>query len=278
MALYQRQYEQLLMQQANMIPLAGGTTGKFSELEFIMKLQLAAVAAAAAANQLPMVDKLPAVTDENPTSMKKVVHISGNKLQKMSDEPVPPGYTKFRFNEDCEVMNCNYRNQQSHFHCSRPDCGYSFCDKTRFVQHTARHERLDKLMGSDFKQYRSNLPCPYDNCHHSNIDLRLNLIGSANKSSHFHCLKCDFVCTDTNKVVAHRRQHNKTEFLRLAGFRKVGNNEICDLNANDDIDEPSSEASETTKCVYEMKQMHYHCLTCNLPVLNRGQLNSHQHR
>lgn len=88
---------------------------------------------------------------------------SGN-FKFFKDEPIPQGYLKFRFNEDCNFPNCGYSNLQSHFHCCRTDCYYSFCDKTRFVQHTARHERLDKLMGDDFKQYRANMHCGYDNC------------------------------------------------------------------------------------------------------------------
>lgn len=80
------------------------------------------------------------------------------------DEAIPPGYLKFRFNEDCQFATCGYRNHQSHFHCLRDNCFYSFCDKTRFVQHTARHERLDKLMGSEFKQFRSNMNCGYVGC------------------------------------------------------------------------------------------------------------------
>lgn len=82
----------------------------------------------------------------------------------LKDELIPNGYTKFRFNEDCNFKNCGYRNHQSHFHCCRVDCYYSFCDKTRFVQHTARHERLDKLMGDDFKQYRANMRCNHSDC------------------------------------------------------------------------------------------------------------------
>jgi hypothetical protein len=39
-------------------------------------------------------------------------------------------------------------------------------------------------------------------------------------SSHFHCLKCDYYCTDTNKVVAHRRQHQKLDSIMAAGFEK----------------------------------------------------------
>lgn len=94
---------------------------------------------------------------------------SGNAGFKVfKDEPIPQGYLKFRFNEDCNFANCGYSNLQSHFHCCRADCYYSFCDKTRFVQHTARHERLDKLMGEDFKQYRANMHCGHDHCVYKN--------------------------------------------------------------------------------------------------------------
>jgi hypothetical protein len=58
--------------------------------------------------------------------------------------------------------------------------------------------------------------------------------GPNNKSSHFHCLKCDFICADTSKVVAHRRQHSKMEFIQMAGFRKVSSNENCLENAQPD--------------------------------------------
>lgn len=95
---------------------------------------------------------------------KKMPKLKQSNFKMFKDEPIPTGYLKFRFNEDCNFTNCGYRNHQSHFHCCRNDCFYSFCDKTRFVQHTARHERLDKLMGDDFKQYRANMRCGYDEC------------------------------------------------------------------------------------------------------------------
>lgn len=95
---------------------------------------------------------------------KKIPKLKQSNFKMFKDEPIPTGYLKFRFNEDCNFTNCGYRNHQSHFHCCRNDCFYSFCDKTRFVQHTARHERLDKLMGDDFKQYRANMRCGYEEC------------------------------------------------------------------------------------------------------------------
>lgn len=84
--------------------------------------------------------------------------------KKSRDHDIPTGYLKFRFNEDCGFERCGYRNHQSHFHCNRRDCHYSFCDKTRFVQHTARHERMDTLMGDDFRQFRANMQCGVASC------------------------------------------------------------------------------------------------------------------
>jgi hypothetical protein len=106
------------------------------------------------------------VNDALMASMMTFSTMKSHKSHK--DDNIPSGYLRFRFNEDCEFQNCGYRNHQSHFHCCRKDCFYSFCDKTRFVQHTARHERLDKLMGDDFKQYRAGVSCEFDDCMYNN--------------------------------------------------------------------------------------------------------------
>lgn len=204
--------------------------------------------------------------DEIQTTQKKSkISERPKEYQKKTykDDSVPNGYLKFRFNQDCNFPNCGYRNHQSHFHCCRKDCFYSFCDKTRFVQHTARHERLDKLMGDDFKQFRANMHCGYQNCAYNKN------LGPHNKSSHFHCLKCNYICSDTNKVVAHRRQHSKQEYINKAGFRKYTNNEHCN------IADPFSPDGE---CLYTLKQTHYHCLVCQMGVLSRNQLSFHNHR
>lgn len=140
----------------------------------------------------------------SPILVKRDFKMLSDKI--MKQDTVPHGYIKFRFNEDCNFENCGYRNHQSHFHCCRTDCLYSFCDKNRFIQHSARHERLDKLMGDEFKQYRLNMICGFEHCVFNTKPLN-------NKSSHFHCIKCDYICTDTNKVVAHRRQHNKMDYI-----------------------------------------------------------------
>jgi len=180
-----------------------------------------------------------------------------SSMRILKDEPVPDGYVRFRFNEDCQYPHCGYREHQTHFHCMRPDCGYSFCDKTRFVQHTARHERLDTLMGGDFQQYRANVACGRPGC------LYTASLGTVqNKASHFHCLKCDFVCTDTNKVVAHRRQHQKTDSILAAGFEKFTPSQSCRVDA----------------CPHSNKQTHYHCLKCCYAVLGLAQMSAHKYR
>ncbi|XP_060532944.1 uncharacterized protein LOC132705965 isoform X2 [Cylas formicarius] len=180
-----------------------------------------------------------------------------NSMRILKDEPVPAGYLRFRFNEDCKYQHCGYREHQTHFHCQRPDCGYSFCDKTRFVQHTARHERLDTLMGGDFQQYRANVACGRQDCAYT-----ANLGSTQNKASHFHCLKCEFVCTDTNKVVAHRRQHQKLDSIQAAGFEKFTPSQMCRVQ----------------NCQHGGKQTHYHCLSCQYAVLGLAQMSAHKYR
>ncbi|XP_039761041.1 uncharacterized protein LOC120634481 isoform X3 [Pararge aegeria] len=182
----------------------------------------------------------------------------GPHMRVLKDEPIPEGYLRFRFNEDCGYQQCGYREHQTHFHCTRKDCGYSFCDKTRFVQHTARHERLDTLMGGDFQQYRANVYCQRPECPHAST------FGTGqNKASHFHCLKCEFVCTDTNKVVAHRRQHQKLDSIQAAGFDKF---------------QPSKGCGYEPQCIHSKKQTHYHCLQCGFAVLGLSQMTSHKYK
>ena len=206
------------------------------------------------------------VLQETSTSLDKKMRVTpstnslGTSTRALKDEPVPEGYSRFRFNEDCKFVNCGYREHQTHFHCQREACGYSFCDKTRFVQHTARHERLDTLMGGDFRQYRANVPCNYIDCVYSTTTLGPT---GQNKASHFHCLKCDYVCSDTNKVVAHRRFHQKMDSIQAAGFEKFT---------------PSQQCRGGITCPHANKQTHYHCLSCQYTVLGLAQMTAHKYR
>lgn len=84
--------------------------------------------------------------------------------------------------------------------------------------------------------------------------------------------------------MAHRRHHSKLEYIRTAGFRKVANNEPCTLQSKKSSDQHSDENDNNdddttnTECIYSMKQTHYHCLICDMSVLSRAQLSSHQHK
>lgn len=196
----------------------------------------------------------------DPSDPVKRQKVSSSQLRILKDEPVPAGYLRFRFNEDCKYAYCSYREHQTHFHCTRMSCGYSFCDKTRFVQHTARHERLDTLMGKDFQQFRSNIDCGYCNCTFANEAGSPS--SQSNKASHFHCLKCDFTCTDTNRVVAHRRLHQKMDGIAAAGFQKFTTSMDCSVQA----------------CNHNRRQTHYHCNKCQYTVLGLSQMNSHKYR
>ena len=53
----------------------------------------------------------------------------------------------------------------------RKDCNYRFCDKTRFVQHTARHERLDTLCGQEFEGFRG-VSCSREACEFNIVNSR----------------------------------------------------------------------------------------------------------
>ncbi|XP_026685642.1 zinc finger protein castor homolog 1-like [Diaphorina citri] len=214
----------------------------------------------AARNLLPPVDHKEALRRSlTPTreSLETKKSRAQSSMRMLKDEPVPEGYTRYRFNEDCQYTQCGYREHQTHFHCMRTACGYSFCDKTRFVQHTARHERLDTLMGGDFLQYRANVSCGREDCVYNNT-----ITTTQNKASHFHCLKCDFVCTDTNKVVAHRRQHQKLDSIMAAGFEKFTPSQSC----------------TQSDCIHSGKQTHYHCLNCQYAVVGLSQMTAHKYR
>lgn len=112
-------------------------------------------------------------------------------------------------------------------------------------------------MGGDFQQYRCSVNCGQDDCIYSNINSTI-----VNKTSHFHCLKCKYVCAETNKVVAHRRQHEKMDNISAAGFERYTPGEDCLKEL----------------CHYKLKQTHYHCSTCNYSVLGRSQMSSHKQK
>ena len=166
------------------------------------------------------------------------------------DESVPNGYSRWRFNEDCQYRKCAYRQSVTHFHCRRDDCGYGFSDRSRLVQHTLRHERIDSITGGEMQQYRINQDCGRDGC-------EFNM-----KMSHFHCHRCSYSCTDSSKVLTHRKHHAKLDSINSQGFQKYSITEDCKVNV----------------CPYVGKQSHFHCLVedCRTPVLGPAQMASHK--
>ncbi len=156
--------------------------------------------------------------------------------------------------------------------------------RLRFVQHTARHERLDTLCGNEFEGFRG-VSCSRESCefnisnmkgkrtrsffiltdgrHQHPLHRLVPLSGDPQKSSsHFHCLKCDYYCTDTNKVVAHRRQHQKLDSINAAGFEKYTPTQFCLVSG----------------CGHNGKQTHYHCSKCQYAVLGLSQMEAHKFR
>ncbi|XP_062590668.1 zinc finger protein castor homolog 1-like [Saccostrea cucullata] len=175
---------------------------------------------------------------------------SGSASSKSNkDDSIPDGYIRVRHKDDCQFVKCAYRQGITHFHCRRPDCGYSFSDRSRLIQHTLRHERIDSLTGGEMQQFRMNQPCGRDACEFEG------------KASHFHCLKCNYNCTDSSKVLTHRKYHAKLDNINSQGFQKFGVGDKC----------------EVAKCPYELKQTHYHCMKsgCNYAVLGPAQIASH---
>ena len=166
------------------------------------------------------------------------------------DESVPNGYSRWRFNEDCQYGKCAYRQSVTHFHCRRNDCGYGFSDRSRLVQHTLRHERIDSITGGEMQQYRINQDCGRDGCEFNK------------KMSHFHCHRCTYSCTDSSKVLTHRKHHAKLDSINSQGFQKYSVAEDCHVNV----------------CPYVGKQNHFHCLVsdCRTPVLGPAQMASHK--
>ena len=163
---------------------------------------------------------------------------------------VPQGFIRFHCSSDCGYMRCAYRQSVTHFHCVRPECGYGFSDKSRIIQHRLRHERLDKLMGGEFQQFRATVCCGRGDCEFSE------------KASHFHCQKCAFVCADSSKVLAHRKYHAKMDNISNNGFAKFGALQPCGVML----------------CNYNRKQTHYHCMHdgCNHAVLGPAQMAPHK--
>ncbi|XP_056651756.1 zinc finger protein castor homolog 1 isoform X2 [Monodelphis domestica] len=173
--------------------------------------------------------------------------------RKMLDEGMMlEGFRRYDLYEDCKDAGCQFSLKVTHYHCTRENCGYKFCGRTHMYKHAQHHDRVDNLVLDDFKRFKSSLSCDFADCQWSG------------NSTHFHCLRCGFRCTDSTKVTAHRKHHGKQDVISAAGF--------CQFSSSADCEVPD--------CKYKLKCSHFHCTApgCKHTVVGMSQMDSHKRK
>lgn len=173
--------------------------------------------------------------------------------RKMLDEGMMlEGFRRYDLYENCKDPNCQFSLKVTHYHCTRENCGYKFCGRTHMYKHAQHHDRVDNLVLDDFKRFKSSLICNFPDCQFSG------------NSTHFHCLRCGFRCTDSTKVTAHRKHHGKQDVISAAGF--------CQFSSSVDCEVPD--------CKYKLKCSHFHCTfpECKHTVVGMSQMDSHKRK
>ncbi|XP_015283313.1 PREDICTED: zinc finger protein castor homolog 1 [Gekko japonicus] len=173
--------------------------------------------------------------------------------RKMLDEGMMlEGFRRYDLYEDCKDSSCQFSLKVTHYHCTRENCGYKFCGRTHMYKHAQHHDRVDNLVLDDFKRFKSSLSCNFPDCQFSG------------NSTHFHCLRCGFRCTDSTKVTAHRKHHGKQDVISAAGF--------CQFSSSVDC--------EVSDCKYKLKCSHFHCTYpgCKHTVVGMSQMDSHKRK
>uniref|UniRef100_A0A3Q2Y737 Castor zinc finger 1 n=1 Tax=Hippocampus comes TaxID=109280 RepID=A0A3Q2Y737_HIPCM len=173
--------------------------------------------------------------------------------RKMLDEGMMlEGFRRYDLYENCKDSGCQFSLKVTHYHCTRENCGYKFCGRTHMYKHAQHHDRVDNLVLDDFKRFKSTLSCNFLDCQFSG------------NSTHFHCLRCGFRCTDSTKVTAHRKHHGKQDVISAAGF--------CQFSSSVDCEVPD--------CKYKLKCSHFHCTfpECKHTVVGMSQMDSHKRK
>ncbi|XP_075459621.1 zinc finger protein castor homolog 1 isoform X3 [Ascaphus truei] len=173
--------------------------------------------------------------------------------RKMLDEGMMlEGFRRYDLYEDCKDSACQFSLKVTHYHCTRENCGYKFCGRTHMYKHAQHHDRVDNLVLDDFKRFKSSLSCNFPDCQFSG------------NSTHFHCLRCGFRCTDSTKVTAHRKHHGKQDVISAAGFSQFSSSVDC----------------EVPDCKYKLKCSHFHCTypSCKHTVVGMSQMDSHKRK
>ena len=164
---------------------------------------------------------------------------------------LPDGFGRYTSANDCAVERCTYRLSTTHYHCCRHDCMFGTADKSRLLQHAQRHKKTDGIMGNEFRQVRLAQNCGRADCEHNT------------KCTHYHCLKCPYICVELSKVQVHRKHHQKQELMSAQGYIKVTASATCSYGA----------------CAYSGRTTHYHCRQNNgqCPFAAHGQTQMTSH-
>ncbi|XP_071946208.1 zinc finger protein castor homolog 1-like [Antedon mediterranea] len=165
------------------------------------------------------------------------------------DDAMQERFTRFERNVNCGDTCCQFALNTTHYHCLHSNCNYKFAGKTMMYKHAQHHDRVDSIVQDDFERFKATVHCERPDCEF------------ALKHTHFHCLRCPFICTDSAKVTAHRKQHTKSEVISSAGFKQFSSTDSCEFDA----------------CKYSNKYSHYHCMrqNCFQAVLGMTMVESH---
>lgn len=179
---------------------------------------------------------------------------SGYKRYKRGplDSSMQERFERFERNVHCGENNCQFAMNTTHYHCRHTGCNYKFAGKTMMYKHAQHHDRVDSIIQDDFQRFKASVSCDRSDCEYTA------------KNTHFHCLRCPFICTDSGKVPIHRKQHAKTEAVSAAGFKQFTSSETC-ISAD---------------CKYSQKYSHFHCLRqgCMQAVIGMTQMDSHSRK
>eukprot|EP00057_Strongylocentrotus_purpuratus_P030440 XP_781684.2 PREDICTED: zinc finger protein castor homolog 1 [Strongylocentrotus purpuratus] len=179
---------------------------------------------------------------------------SGYKRYKRGplDSSMQERFERFERNVHCGENNCQFAMNTTHYHCRHTGCNYKFAGKTMMYKHAQHHDRVDSIIQDDFQRFKASVSCDRSDCEYTA------------KNTHFHCLRCPFICTDSGKVPIHRKQHAKTEAVSAAGFKQFTSSETC----------------ITADCKYSQKYSHFHCLRqgCMQAVIGMTQMDSHSRK
>lgn len=189
-----------------------------------------------------------------PSNQSPNAKISPNESQcftkfKLTDG-ILEGFKRFEAPENCGDEKCTYAFKVSHYHCTRENCNYRFTGRSHMFKHQQHHDRVAGLVRDDFKRFKATQMCEDEQCEYRG------------KNTHFHCLRCEFKCTDSAKVGTHRRQHMKADTLEQSGFQRVRGKDDCGRE----------------DCKYRCRNMsHFHCLQpgCNYAIVGLTGIENH---